>query len=63
MLSETLFFQCQLGKLTTPFVTPTEIEAREEQVKNYFRTRLYEHAARWQTSESKATAYMTEVRV
>ncbi|XP_034238305.1 protein phosphatase 1 regulatory subunit 21 [Thrips palmi] len=52
-----------LGKHTTPFITPAEIEAREEQVKNYFRTRLYEHVARWQTSEAKATTYMSECAV
>jgi len=55
-------FYIQLGKLTTPFITPTEIEEREEQLKNYFRARLNEHVARWQTSEAKATTFLSEVR-
>lgn len=52
-----------LGKHTTPFITPAEIEAREEQMKNYFRSRLYEHVGRWQTSEAKATTYIAECAV
>ncbi|KAK3912411.1 Protein phosphatase 1 regulatory subunit 21 [Frankliniella fusca] len=52
-----------LGKLSSPLMTPPEIEAREEKVKEYFRSRLNELVASCQNSEGKATTFMSECAV
>lgn len=52
-----------LGKLSTPVMTPPEVESREEKLKEYFRSRLYELVAQCQTSEAKATTFISECAV
>lgn len=52
-----------LGKLVVPTMTPPEVEAREEKLKEYFRSRLNELVASCQNSEGKATTFMSECAV
>lgn len=52
-----------LGKLSNPVTLSAEVEAREEKLKAYFRSRLYELVARCQISEGKATTYISECAV
>ena len=52
-----------LGKFSVPMMPPPEVEAREEKLKEYFRSRLHQLMARCQTSESKAITFMSECAV